>query len=106
MEQIRQRVLSKGPKEVLAAVSATKGGITGASCPGELPRDEKQESNIRRALKITKRMSEVPGDPADDLFLIMQQAKLGDSNGFFVRELKVAPEPAIILPQDYQLQDM
>lgn len=28
MEQIRQTVLSKGPKEVLAAVSATKGGIT------------------------------------------------------------------------------
>ena len=51
-------------------------------------------------------MSEVPGDPADDLFLIMQQAKLGDSNGFFVRELKAAPEPAIILAQDYQLQDM
>lgn len=68
MGQIHQRVLSKGPMEVLAAGSAAKGGITGASRQGELPRDEKQVSNIRQALKITKQMSEVPGDPADNLF--------------------------------------
>ncbi len=106
MEQIRHKVKLKGPKEALAAVSAAAGGITGASRPGELPRDEKQVSNVRQALKVAKRISAVPGDPADELFVLMQQAKLGDSRGFFIRELKAAPEPAVIVARDYQLQDM
>lgn len=106
MEQIRHNVQSKGPKETLAIVSAAAGGITGASHPGELPRDEKQVSNMRQSLKAAKRMSALPGDPADELFILMQQAKLGDSRGLFLRELKAAPEPAIIVARDYQLQDM
>jgi len=40
-----------------------------------VPKDEKQVSNIRRALKIMKQMSEVLSDPADNLFLIMQQVR-------------------------------
>ena len=48
MEQIYRNVQSKGPKETLAIVSAAAGGITGASHPGELPRDEKQVIYISR----------------------------------------------------------
>ena len=95
MEQVRRNVQSIGPKETLAIVSAAAGGITGACRPGELPRDEKQVSNIRQSLTAAKRMSALPGDPVDVLFVLMQQAKLGDSRGLFIHELKAAPEPAI-----------
>lgn len=43
---------------------------------------------------------------ADELFVMMQQAKLGDHVGLFVRDLKAVPEPAIVVARDYQLQDL
>jgi len=45
-------------------------------------------------------------NPADELFVVMQQAKLGDHVGLFVRDLKAVPEPAIVVVRDYQLQDL
>ena len=42
----------------------------------------------------------------DELLMLMQQSKLGDSQGLFARELKAAPEPCVIIACDYQLQDL
>ena len=105
MKQIVRESQSKGPKETVAMVSATVGGVIGADCPGSLPRDERQVINARQTLKKVKR-AVLPTDSDDELFILMQQAKLGDSTGFFIRELKAAPEPALILARDYQLHDI
>lgn len=106
MKLIRNEVQSKCPKEVVALVSATAGGLIGASHPGELPTNGKHVANVRHAVKTAQRSSEVSGGRADDLFVLMQQAKLGDSKGDFIRELKTAPEPAVIVARDYQLDDL
>ena len=82
------------------------GGLAKAESPGMLPRNEKQAANIRQSLRYEKRTSGLIANPADELFVVMQQAKLGDHEGFFVRDLKTAPEPAIVLARDYQLHDL
>ena len=79
------------------------GGLTEADCPGELPRDEKQVANLRQAIKKT---SPLGSNTGDELFLLMQQSTLGDSQGLFTCKLKAAPEPGIVVARDYQLQDL
>ena len=43
---------------------------------------------------------------ADELFVVMQTAHTQDPKKKFVRDIKTAPEPAIVLADDQQLQDM
>ena len=46
-------------------------------------------------------------DPlGDQIFAMMQSAKLGDSVGPFVRDTRPSPEPAFILARDRQLDDL
>ena len=45
-------------------------------------------------------------NPADKLFVVMQQVKLGDAFGLLVRDLKTSPEPATVVAHDYQLDDL
>lgn len=43
---------------------------------------------------------------ADQVFTIMQQAKLEDCTGKFVRNCRSSPEPAFVLSRDWQLDDL
>lgn len=43
---------------------------------------------------------------ADDLFVMMQRAHTEDPASKFVRDIKIAPEPAIVLAVDQQLHDL
>ncbi len=104
MERIRSESRMKGPKQTVANVSAAVGGLIKAECPGMLPRNEKQVANMRRQSARTS--GSITANPSDELFVVMQQAKLGDHVGLFVRDLKAAPEPAIVVARDYQLQDL
>ena len=81
------------------------GGLTGAQCPGALPRDEKQVANARQSIKKPQVAMSITS-VGDEWFMLMQQSKLGDSQGLFVRELKAAPEPGVVVARDYQLQDL
>jgi len=45
-------------------------------------------------------------NPADELYSVMFQAKQEDVSNSFVRDMKVLPEPAVILASDYQLDDL
>ena len=81
------------------------GGLTGAQCPGALPRDEKQVANARQSIKKPQVAMSITS-VGDELFMLMQQSKLGDSQGLFVCELKAAPEPGVVVARDYQLQDL
>ena len=89
---------ASGPKETLYKVSTKLGGIKNASCASQLPRNERQVSYIQQKKGGT--------NDVDELFLLMQQAKVGDKIGLFVRETRASPEPAFILAQDHQLDDL
>lgn len=79
-------MLKKGPKPTVAAVSTAMGGILEAESPGVL---QKQVENLRRSVKHEAHFS--GATHADELFVVMQQAKLGDTVGLFVRVLKTSP---------------
>ncbi len=107
---IKSECSSAGPKEVVAFVSSAAGGIVGASYPGELPRNEQQVSNFKQ------RKPQVAGanmgvhlqahGEANDLYSIMLQAHLEDTDKKFARGIKAYPEPAIVLASERQLNDV
>ena len=93
-----------GPKQTISVVSAKVGGVTRASSACDLPRNERQASYLKsRTLKLHPSAQ----DPlADQVFTIMQQTKLDDHAGKFVRDCRPCPEPAFVLARDQQLDDL
>lgn len=91
---------NKGPREVVEGVSRQVGGILGATAPGQLPRDEKQISNIKKS------KPSMVEDVADEVFVVMQRAYAQDTMNNFIRDIKTAPEPAIVLASDQQIADL
>ena len=85
---------TSGPKATVSAVSEKVGGILNAQ--SALPRNERQVSYI-------KSRSKTQSSCADEMLQMMQQAKLGDKAGLFVRS---SPEPAFVLARDRQLDDL
>ena len=78
-----------------------------ADVPGLLPRSEKQVSNFKTKLAHASICPTVSRDAAaDNLFRVMQQAYCKDSRQKFVRSVNAAPEPAIVVSTDLQLQDL
>ena len=93
LNRIKIESFNKEPKAIVEQVSSDVGGILGASAPGELPHNEVQVSNQKRKAKISGALASTA---ADELFAIMQQAHTQDPGHKFVRDIKTAPEPAII----------
>jgi hypothetical protein len=81
-----------------------------AAAPGLLPRNEKQVSNFKMRSCMTSRILNLPNiskdAAADDLFVVMQQAYSQNSSKRFIRAVNAAPEPAIVLATDLQLNDL
>lgn len=91
---------SCGPKETMSRVCSRAGGIQAAAAPGQLPRNERQVKYLKHAAKSSS------CNPADELYSVMFQAKQEDQNNTFVRDIKVLPDPAILIAKDYQLDDL
>ena len=89
-----------GPKETVRVVCDKVGGIVEAHSACQLPRNERQVSYIHQA----KKQFALSGN--DEMLEMMQQAKVGDSVGLFVRETRASPEPAFVLARDRQLYDL
>lgn len=108
MELVKANARAGGPKQVLGVVSKSVGGVVAATSACDLPRNERQIAYIQRSTKSRSlSSSSLVGDPlADQVFALMQKAKLGDSDGFFVRDICPCPEPAFVLARDRQLDDM
>ena len=49
---------------------------------------------------------EIKDAAADNLFVVMQRAHTEDPSVQFVRGIRTAPDPAIVLAYDFQLSDM
>ena len=96
---IKSECETAGPKQAIHHVSVKVGGLMSSSCSGQLPRNERQA----RYSKSVAMCSEY--NPADDLYSIMFQAKQEDTSCTFIRDIKVLPDPAIVLASDYQLLD-
>ena len=96
-EMIKSECETAGPKQAIHCVSEKVGGLMSSSCPGQLPRNERQA----RYSKSVAMCSEY--NPADELYSIMFQAKQEDASCTFIRDIKVLPDPAIVLASDYQL---
>ena len=104
LNRIKKECISKGPKAVVEQVSSEVGGV---SEPGQLPRNELQVSNQKRKGKSSEAVTIVGKNAAaDDLFVIMQQAHTQDPSHKFVRDIKTAPEPAIVLASEQQHNDL
>ena len=87
--KIRSQSKECGPKQILGVVSKWLGGVQNASSPCDLSRNERQCSYIRST--STNRSSSQSGacDPlADQVYAIMQSAKMSDCHGPFVRETR------------------
>jgi hypothetical protein len=67
-----------------------------AVAPGQLLRGEQQVRNLKHTFKSKF-------DDADELFTVMQSCKSGDC---YVRAVKAALDPAILIASDQQLNDM
>ena len=94
-----QKEVSKrqsGPKHTISVVSQKVGGVTRATSPCDLPRNERQISYMK-SCSCKRQHSGVQDPMADQVFTIMQQAKLEDHTGKFVRDCHPSPEPAFVL---------
>lgn len=96
MKDLKQELQKSGPKQVISSISTKAGGVLGAMGPGQLPRNEMQISNAKRGIVIQE-------NKGDELYVMMQQAKADDS---FIRDIKISPDPAILLADDQQLDDL
>ena len=77
------------------------GGVTQPLGPSQLPRSEKQVTNMRRSQKLKGKCA---GDAtADDLFVVMQRAHTEDPTAQFIRGVRTAPNPATVLACDSQV---
>ena len=96
IKSLKTSIKNTSPKDALEKVSAERGGEMAAKSAGSLPRNRQQVYNIKRQLR--------PADPVYNLILEMQN--LDQSNDFFVRELKLSPEPSVIMASDHQIAEV
>ena len=105
MGRIKAKCVEHGPKATVEHLSIEVGGLTGASAPGELPRNEKQVTNVRKEAKRKGRDCGPTGE-VDDLFVVMQRAYSEDPQSKFIRSIRASPDPAIVLAEDFQINDL
>ena len=107
---IKGKCTKEGPKSLVGTLSSQAGGMLEACAPGQLPRNEKQVTNYKSKALISERQSDFPevsrDAAADDLFLVMQKCYSEDPLQKFVRAVNAAPEPAVVVTSDRQLQDL
>ena len=99
---IKEKCSHSGPKQVVADLDSSVGGLVGASYPGQLARSEQQITYYKRhAAGMSSSSSE-----ANDLYSIMLQAQMEDKGAKFIRDVKTYPEPAIVVATEQQLFDV
>lgn len=107
MEKIKQECTASGPKQVVSSVSNCVGGVMNATDPCELPRDEQQVSKLKQRVKFKCTAGAATGTYRSDEFaVVMQKAFMEDESKLFIRDVKTIREPAIIVAQDRQLNDL
>ena len=109
VKSIKQSCGISGPKETIATLSSSAGGILEATYPGGLPRNELQISNFK--LRVSTQVSDIPKssgirDEANELYSVMMKAHLEDKDVKFCRDIKAYPDLAIVVAAERQLSDI
>ena len=95
-----QATNSSKPTNVYNKVFVECGGVLGANSCGSLPRNRKQISNIKNAIKAES-------TEKDPLFSVMEECKKQQSRVEpFLRMVQAAPDAMCLLTSDRQLNDM
>ena len=97
LKAIKSKLQFSSPKEALEKVSKERGGEILAKSTGDLPRNRQQVYNKNKQQKTQ--------DPLYSLIVEIQNLG-GSGEDQFIRELKLAPEPSVILSYDYQLAEV
>ena len=84
------------PKEAVERISKDQEGEMLAKSAGSLPRNRQQAYNLAKHQKAQ--------DPLYNL--IIESQNLQQNQAHFVREVKLTPEPSVLLCMDYQLEDL
>ena len=96
LHSLKSELKTALPKEALERISRERGGEMSAESAGSLPRNRQQAYN---AVKHQK--------PRDPLFnVILESQNLDHDANHFIREVKLAPEPSVVLAMDYQIADL
>lgn len=103
MKTLKSECRERGLRILLSHVSSVMGGMESASAAGRLPQDEHQITNICHS---QKRLSSSTSGADDELYVVMSRCKCADATGQFVRDVKAAPDPAVVLATDSQLHDL
>ena len=99
-EMIKSECQTSSPKQAIHCVSEKIGGLMSSSCPMQLPRNERQARYSKSVATCSKY------NPADKLYSVMFHAKQEDASCTFICDIRVLPDPAIVLASDYQLHDL
>ena len=94
LQALKKALKGVPAKEAVEQVSKENGGEISAKSAGSLPR------NRRQAYNISKHQKEQ--DPLYNLIVDSQTLKQDQ----FVREVKLSPEPSVIMAKDYQIADL
>lgn len=93
VQSLKKMLKSERPKEAVEQVSKDRGGEMLADSAGSLPRNTQQAYNFIKNQKST-----------DPLYsLILESQNLQGNHDHFIREVKLAPEPCVVMGMDYQL---
>jgi len=95
LQALKSKLESASPKEALETVSKERVGKILARSTGELPHNRQKTYNFKKHQK-----SQGP------LYSLMVEMQTSSDNDKFIRELKLAPEPLVILAYDYQLAEV
>ena len=92
---LKSELKSACPKEAVERVSKEKGGEMSAMSAGSLPRNRQQAYNASKQQRTQ--------DPLYNLILECQNLP-GEEK--FIREIKLSPEPSVMIVMDYQLSEL
>ena len=109
VDLVKAELDHSSPKDATNKVFADRGGIVGARCAGDLPRDRTQTYNLKRKQKELRMMSyggSSSHGTRDMLYVVMEQCKCAEVNDKFVQDVTCAPEPMAVLCSEQQLGDL
>ena len=104
LKELEKELKQHPPKRAVYQVDRKKGGILGASCVGDLPRNSLQASRIRSKKVTPHSASSHPNDPLQALVVKFKEEK-GKPNQF-VQSIRLVPDPTIVLFNETQLNDI
>ena len=99
-----------GPKKYSSSCFSQSRCGSESICSWPVTSEREQISNFKTKLAVQSHASAFPhlslDAAADDLFVVMQQAYTEDASKKFVRAVNAAPEPAVVVATELQLQDL